>query len=159
MFKTFLLLTIFLSNIYASTLKFKEEKYIGIVDQTIVKKGTLEFKKDEIQLQYENSDKILIYKNNTLTIKTSDETQEVDLNNQIALKTSFLLIEALHKNDFEMLEEFFVISNEDKIFRLEPKEALENYIEYIEFEKDKKLKYLTIFMKNGNNTTIREIND
>lgn len=159
MIKLFLLLTAVLLTLNASSINFEEEKYIEIVDNTIIKKGTLEFTNKHIKLQYKNSDRILIYKDDKLVIKTDDETQELDLTKQLAIKTVFLLIEAIHKNNLNLLEEFFTITIKEKIYTLQPKEILQNYIEYVEFRKNKKLDYLTIFMNNGNRTTIREIND
>lgn len=159
MTKLFLLSILFLLNLNASIINFEEEKYIEVIDNTVTKKGTLEFKDNKIKLQYKNSDKILIYSDDTLLIKTDEETQELDLNNQLALKAIFLLIEAIYKNDIALLEEFFIIKKDQSIYTLNPKEILQNYIEVVELKKDKKLDYITIQMTNGNKTTIREVND
>lgn len=159
MLKLFLVSILFLLGATASTINFEEEKYIEVLDDTIIKKGTLEFTDTQIKLQYKNSNRILIYGEDTLIIKINDEIQELDLNNQLALKTVFLLIEAIHKNDLELLKEFFIINKKQNIYTLNPKEILQNYIEMVEFKKNKTLDYITIHMTNGNKTTIREVND
>jgi len=159
MIKFILLLSIFMFNINASTINFQEEKYIEVIDNTVFKKGTLDFKENQITLKYKNSNRVLIYKEDNLTIKTEEDTQTIDLNKQIALKIIFLLIEAIHTNDLQTLQEHFKINKTNKITTLNPLGSLTNYIEEVEYKKDKKLDFLTIKMTNGNITTIRELND
>ena len=159
MIKFILLLSIFMFNINASTINFQEEKYIEVIDNTVFKKGTLDFKENQITLKYKNSNRVLIYKEDNLTIKTEEDTQTIDLNKQIALKMVFLLIKSIHINDFKTLEEHFNIYEKKKVITLEPKSSLKSYITYVEYKKDKKLDFLTIKMTNGNITTIRELND
>ena len=159
MSKFILLSFIFLLNLNASTINFQEEKYIEVIDNTVFRKGTLDFKENRISLKYKNSNRILIYKDDNLTIKNGDDIQNIDLNKQLALKMIFLLIEAIHTNDLNTLEEYFQINKKKKITILEPKESLKNYIENVEFKKNKKLDFITIEMSNGNITTIRGLND
>jgi len=159
MIKFILLVSIFIFNIHASTINFEEEKYIEVIDDTVLKKGTLDFKENQITLKYKNSNRILVYKDDSLTIKSGEDTQTIDLNKQIQLKMIFLLIEAIHKNDLETLSEYFEINKKNKITTLKPLGSLANYIENVEFKKDKKLDFMTIKMANGNITTIRELND
>lgn len=159
MIKFILLLSIFIFNIHASTINFQEEKYIEVIDNTVFKKGSLDFKENQITLKYKNSNRVLIYKDDNLTIKSGNDTQTIDLNKQLALKMVFLLIEAIHINDLKTLSEYFKINKENKITNLEPLGSLANYIENVEFKKDKKLDFLTIKMTNGNITTIRELNE
>lgn len=159
MIKFFLIFFVFFINLNASTINFQEEKYIEVIDNTIFRKGILDFKEDKISLKYKNSNKVLIYKNDDLTIKDDDDTQSIDLNEQLVLKMVFLLIEAIHTNDLKTLEEHFQIIIKNKTFLLEPKESLKNYIKSVQFKKDKKLDFITIKMTNGNITTIRELND
>lgn len=159
MIKFILLLSVFIFNIHASTINFQEEKYIEVIDNTVFKKGSLDFKENQITLKYKNSNRILVYENDNLTIKTGKDTQTVDLNKQLALKMVFLLIEAIHKDDLKTLSEYFKIKKKNEITKLEPLGSLTNYIENVEFKKDKKLEFLTIKMANGNITTIRELND
>lgn len=159
MIKFILLLSFIILNLNASTINFQEEKYIEVIDNTVFKKGSLDFKENQITLKYKNSNRVLIYKEDNLTIKNNEDTQTIDLNKQIALKMIFLLIEAIHTNDLQTLQEHFKIHKNNKLITLEPKSSLQSYIENVEFKKDKKLEFLTIKMTNGNITTIREIND
>lgn len=159
MIKYFFILSIFILNLNASIINFQEEKYIEVIDNTVYKKGTLEFKENKITLKYKNSNRVLIYEDDSLTIKNAENTQNIDLNKQLGLKMIFLLIKSIHKNDSKTLEEYFEISKKDKTTTLNPKDSLKNYIEYVEFKKDKKLDFITIKMSTGNITTIRELND
>ena len=143
----------------ASSINFQEEKYIEVIDNTVFKKGTLDFKENEITLKYKNSNRILIYKDDNLTIQNGEDIQSINLNKQIALKMVFLLIESINTNDLKTLEEHFNIYEKKKVITLEPKSSLKSYITYVEYKKDKKLDFLTIKMTNGNITTIRELND
>jgi len=143
----------------ASSINFQEEKYIEVIDNTVFKKGTLDFKENEITLKYKNSNRVLIYKDDNLTIQNGEDIQSINLNKQIALKMVFLLIESIHTNDLKTLEEHFNIYEKKKVITLEPKSSLKSYITYVEYKKDKKLDFLTIKMTNGNITTIRELND
>lgn len=159
MIKYILLFFLFILNINASIIHFEEKKYIEVLDNTIVKEGFLEFQKEQISLKYTNSDKILIYENNNLLIKNGEDIQNIDLEKQLILKMIFLLIEAIHKDNFEVLKEYFIIDKKDKITMLKPNESLKNYIKNVEFKKNKKLDFITIKMSNGNITTIKQIND
>ncbi len=159
MLKIFTIFYIFLLSLGAQTIKFEEEKYIEALDNTIKKIGILEFDNSQIKLKYDNSSKVLIYNNDKLIVKTEEESQELDLKNQLALKMIFLLIETIFKDDYKSLEEFFFIKQDGKIYYLKPKENLENYIKEVEFKKDKRLNYFIISMSNGNKTTIRELDD
>ena len=143
----------------ASSINFQEEKYIEVIDNTVFKKGTLDFKENEITLKYKNSNRVLIYKDDNLTIQNGEDIQSINLNKQIALKMVFLLIESIHTNDLKTLEEHFNIYEKKKVITLEPKSSLKSYITYVEYKKDKKLDFLTIKMTNGNITTIRELDD
>ena len=146
-------------NLNASIINFQEEKYIEVIDNTVYKKGTLEFKDKKISLKYNNSNRILIYENDSLIINDGDDTQSIDLNKQVTLKMIFLLIESINNNDLKALQEYFEVSTKNKITNLNPKDSLSNYIENVEFKKDKKLDFITIKMTSGNITTIRELND
>ena len=154
-----LLFFAFFLNLNASTINFQEEKYIEVIDNSVFRKGTLDFKENKISLKYKNSNRVLIYEDDNLTIKSGEDIQRVDLNKQLALKMIFLLIEAIHTNDLKTLEEYFLIKKEKQTTLLNPKESLKNYIKNVEFKKDKKLDFMTIKMTNGNITTIRELDD
>jgi len=157
--RSILLFFAFFLNLNASTINFQEEKYIEVIDNSVFRKGTLDFKENKISLKYKNSNRVLIYEDDNLTIKNGEDIQRVDLNKQLALKMIFLLIEAIHTNDLKTLEEYFLIKKEKQTTLLEPKESLKNYIKNVEFKKDKKLDFMTIKMTNGNITTIRELDD
>ncbi len=139
MIKFILLLSVFIFNIHASTINFQEEKYIEVIDNTVFKKGSLDFKENQITLKYKNSNRVLIYKEDNLTIKIAEETQTVDLNKQIALKMIFLLIEAIHTNDLQTVQEHFKIHKKNNTTTLEPLGSLTNYIENVEYKKIKNL--------------------
>jgi hypothetical protein len=156
------LLFIFLSLIHlngSDIINFQEEKYIDIIGESFLKKGTLEFDNKKIKLQYKGSDKVLIYKEDTLILKESNEIKSIDLKEKEHLKMIFLLIEAIYKDDMEILKEFFILSKEDTRNILKPTGTLKNYINYVAFKKNKTLEFIIIDMKNQNKTTIRQIDD
>ena len=159
MIKPLLISSIIVLNVFSSTIHFEEEKYIEVLGNSIIKKGTLTFKDNTIKFKYINSNESLIYKNNNLTIKNGEEIKEIDINKQFTLKLVFLLIEAINNNDLISLNEYFIVNKETNVYILKPKEELKNYLKKILFKKDQKLDFLTIHMTNGNTTTIRELND
>jgi hypothetical protein len=146
-------------SLQAQTINFSEEKYIDAIGQSILKKGILKISKDKVELKYKNSSKILVNIKDKLVIKDDKEIQHIDLKNQIALKMIFLLIKSIYNKNYENLNEFFTMQSKNEVFKLIPKEDLKNYIDFIEFKKGEKLEFLTIYMKNKNKTTIREIDD
>ncbi len=159
MHKIFFLIVCFFVFSKASIIHFEEEKYIEVIDNSLHKKGTLEFIDNKIKLKYNNSSRVLIYEDDTLLISQNNEIQEINLKNQIAIKMIFLLIDSIHTNQFDIIKEYFTISKKNDINYLTPKQNITNYIISIEFKKNKTLKYITIKMINGNITTIREMND
>ncbi len=146
-------------SLNAKIINFQEEKYIEVIDNSTLKQGTLEFIQNKIILKYQNSNRVLTYEEDTLTIQKNDEIQKIDLSSQIALKMVFLLIESIYKNDMEMLQAFFTIEKKKDFIRLAPKEDIKSYLKYVEFKKGETLEFITIHMTNGNTTTIRELND
>lgn len=149
---------LFFISLEAVIIDFEEEKYISAIDNTFYKKGTLEFNKESIILKYNNSEKELVYNDDTLILKNGDESQKIDIENQLPLKMIFLLIESIHNNELENLEDFFTITK-NRVILLEPKNILKSYIKKVEFKKDKTLEFITIFMSNNNKTTIRQIDE
>jgi len=143
----------------ASIIHFEEEKYIDVLGNSIRKKGTLEFAQDTIKLQYQNSNRVLIYKDDNLQIQIDDEIQNINLNNQIALKMLFLLMQAIYTNDIEMIKEYFFIQKENDTTLLTPKENIKNYILSVEFKKNTQLEFIKVSMRNKNIITIRELDD
>jgi hypothetical protein len=143
----------------AKTIHFQEEKYIEALDNDFYKKGTLEFQNNSIKLQYNNLDKILIYKDDTLTLLENNQEQQIDQNSTIMLKMVFLLISSIYYDDIENLEEFFEVVSQEKSTLLIPKKDISRYIKSIHFSKDTKLNYIIISMQNGNTTTIKQIDE
>jgi len=159
MFRILLTTMILIVSLRATIINFEEEKYIDVLGNSIKKNGKLEFIDNTIKLQYTNSKRVLIYENEVLNIYIEDEVKKIDLENQIALKVSFLLIESIHYDNIKDLENYFIIEKEEDVTFLKPKELLKNHIISVEYKKTKRLEYLTIFMSNGNKTTIRELDD
>jgi len=158
--RKFFFLIFVVVSLNAKIVHFQEEKYIEVVDNTFYKKGTLEFNTDSIKLQYQNRDKVLVYNNDTLTLLDGEKKEEINPQAKILLKIIFQLIDAVYKNDLETLKEFFSVKKNGDNIVLEPKENAAGYINTISFsKKDDKLQYLTIDMKNGNKTTIRQIDE
>lgn len=157
MLKYFTIFLLFISMLEAKeTIKFQEDKYIDILQQSQSKKGELTFDNETITLKYKNSSRKLIYKNDTLKIETKDDTQIIDLNNQFTLKMIFLLIKSIHYNQVNLLDDFFYLKIVKGVSNLSPKGSVGNYIEHISFKKtNNKLQFIEILMTNKNKTTIK----
>lgn len=160
MTRLFLIFFSFTLFLFAETIKFQEEKYIDAIDTTLYKKGSLEFGDNTIKLQYTNSDKLLIYFDDTLTLEDKTNGSKTDLSTNIILTTMFVLIDSVYHDKLTVLEEFFTMKKEDTLTALEPKVVLKNYIDRVEFLKQNgKLKFLTILMHNNDKTIIRQIDE
>lgn len=155
-----MLLILFAINLNATDIiHFQEQKYINIIDDSIIKKGTLTFSQKTIQLQYKNSDQVLIYEDDTLTLKENNITSNIDLKPKNHLKMIFLLIEAIYTDNMELLKDFFLLTSKNNITTLKPLDELKNYIDFIEFKKEKTLDFISIVMRNQDKITIRQIDD
>jgi len=102
----------------ASIIHFEEEKFIEVLDSSVRKQGTLEFIDNKIKLNYRNSKRVLIYEDDTLSIKTDDNIELIDLKNQVAIKMIFILIESIYQNNMEIIKEYFTIKKENNIVSL-----------------------------------------
>lgn len=157
MFRVFLV-CFFMIFVNAETIHFQEEKYIEVIGNSFYKKGTLEFEDTRIKLQYNNSDKILIYDNDSLVLVEKEQQIKLDQDKQIVIKMVFLLIGSIYHNDMQTLEEFFTINPKENETLLIPKEGVSRYIQTIRFsKKNQRLNYLEFIMQNGDITTIKQI--
>lgn len=154
----FILFILFIQScLSANTLHFKEQRYIYSIDTSFYKKGVIEFLDNQIITSYTNSDSTLIYTTDTLIIKNSQETKEIDLDTNIPIKIFFLLLKAIYENNQIILEQFFTISQEDTTFTLTPKTSISNYISNVQYKKTSILEFLTIELVNQDRIIIEEI--
>ena len=54
MLKIFIFLSIFILNVFAQTITFKEEKFLNALQTSVYKDGKIDFKKDYIEVSYKN---------------------------------------------------------------------------------------------------------
>ncbi|QKF83509.1 hypothetical protein [Halarcobacter ebronensis] len=157
--KVFILLFFSILLLNANTINFQEKRYIDAIGQTILKKGKIEFLENQTILSYNNFQKSLIEKEGELFVKEGKTIQKLDSSNKEILKVVFLLINTIYKDNFTLLDEFFTDDFKENIHRLTPKTLLNDYIEYVEFKKSKKLDFITIVMKNQDTITIEQSDD
>jgi len=158
MIKKLLLFILLSCYIYADIVDFKEERYIYAVDNSFIRKGTILFEKDKIEVFYKNDSKILIYSNDNLTVKDEDSTYDIDLEKNIHMKIFFNLLEAIYNDEKIKLEEYFNIKIDNNTVFLDPKDLIANYISSISYKKTEKLDFLKIELSNEDRIEIEQIN-
>lgn len=154
MYKLFLF---FIINIYAfaQTIHFKEQRYIYALNNSIYKKGFIDFSKKSIETWYEKSDEKLIFKDSNLYIKKGSTLTQ---NNNIASKVYFTLLEGIFFDNKDKINSFFKIEQKEEKTLLLPKNSVSNYLEKVEYKKqDNKLEFLKIFLLNNDRIIIEQI--
>lgn len=157
MIRVLFLIMISILSIFAQTFHFKEQRYIYAIDNSTFKKGHIYFKEDVIIVTYENTQKAFHYYDDKLFIKEKEHTTQVDLEQQLATKIFFLILEAIFQDKPDNLELFFTIEQNAQETLLRPKEVLSNYISSITYKKEETLKFLNIQLLNNDRIIIEQI--
>ncbi|RXJ57873.1 hypothetical protein [Candidatus Marinarcus aquaticus] len=153
MFKALLIYIFLLQALYAQTIAFKEERFFQALNNSVYKTGVITFEKKSIQLQYDNSPQIFIFKNNQL-IETSTNTI---IKNQASI-IYFTILQALFNEDSTTLKYYFTLDKKEKIHLLIPKEQIRNSIDKIEYEKkEHQLQQLRVILKNSDRIVIEPL--
>ncbi|WP_419770765.1 MAG: hypothetical protein ACNI3C_02990 [Candidatus Marinarcus sp.] len=152
----FLLFSLLNSFVWAQTIHFKEQKYLYALDNFVYKKGTITFEKNSIKLSYEKSTQLFVYENEKLFIQNKNHLKEIDLNKEVGKKVFFLLLKAIYEDDTTTLQNYFSILTNTTKTTLIPKEPLASFIEKIEYKKNKRLEFLTIYLLNLDRITVEE---
>lgn len=156
MYKILFLLVIFFNFSFAKVIEFKEERYLYALDNSIYKKGYIEFKENSIKTWYKNNKETLYFKNDKL-YKIID-TKQIELNN-IAAKIYFLILEGVFHNNSNVIDKFFIQKKQNDLISLTPKEIISKYMQKVEYKKDKeKLIFLKIYLHNNDRIIIEQTN-
>lgn len=153
MLKILLITSLFINILMAQTIAFKEERFFQALNNSVFKKGVITFENGSIQLQYDNSTQIFLFKENQLK-ETSSNTL---INNQASI-IYFTILQALFNEDLQTLEYYFTLKTKKTTHILTPKEQIRNYIDTIEYEKkDHQLQQLRITLKNSDRIIIEPL--
>ncbi|AXH13854.1 hypothetical protein [Malaciobacter mytili] len=156
MHKFLFFLLIFFNFSFALVIEFKEERYLYALDNSIYKKGFIEFKENSIKTWYKNSKETLYFKNDKL-YKIKDKEQ-IELNN-IAAKIYFLILEGIFHNNSNVINKFFIQEKQNDLILLAPKEIISKYMQKVEYKKKKeKLIFLKIYLHNNDRIIIEQTN-
>lgn len=149
MYKVLLFLSIFISSIFADKINFSEEKYLGSLETSVYKYGTIEFNNDFVKVSYKNISNEFLFFDDYLIIKNKNDEQKFDYEEKIELSLFSKLINLIYRNQEENVDNFFKIEKSEDVINLIPNEYLANSISKIEYKKDENvLKYLKIYFKN-----------
>lgn len=153
MLKVLLITSLFINILMAQTIAFKEDRFFQALNNSVFKKGFITFENGSIQLQYDNSTQIFLFKENQLK-----ETSSNTLINNPASVIYFTILQALFNEDLETLEYYFTLKTTETTYTLTPKEQIRNYIDKIEYEKNKhQLLQLRITLKNSDRIIIEPL--
>ena len=149
MLKIFIFLSIFILNIFAQTITFKEEKFLNALQTSVYKDGKIDFKKDYIEVSYKNLSTSYIFFDDHFISKDNQTEQRLNYEDRVELNLFYKLINFIYKDKKDGIEEFFKLQEIENKMVLIPNEYLSNSISKIEFKKvSNKLKFLKIYFKN-----------
>ncbi len=160
--KKILILFLTLTTIvFANKYNFTEIRYSDALDKNLTLHGKISFNDFGLKINYKNG-KNIIYDNGEL--KIFKKGKSIKLNNR--QKTGIIgyldTIMLLYMGDKSLLKESFkVYKKSPKIFYITPKkDSIKNFINSIYLQKkDKKIKKITINLKNKDIITIRIDNE
>lgn len=117
-------------SLNASSLKFKESRYIEATGKTINLKGNIEFTKDSITVHYTQPvKKTLKVIGNTLTIEGEDGLKEsVELNKNKQFGFYFLIFRSINEKNMDAFKDFFELSKLKDGYKMSPKNELKKSI-------------------------------
>ncbi len=157
MIKIIFLLLILLEFFYAEEIKFTQSKYINALDMSIKKIGILNFREDNLILQYSGENKIINFTKNNIIILNKNQKETLTYEKNIKLFLFYNLLKSIFTNNNSSLEDNFNIVKKEDETTLVPKDYISNIIKKIVFKKVKnKLEYLNIYFINKDRITIVE---
>ncbi|AXK49071.1 hypothetical protein CRU87_06955 [Aliarcobacter trophiarum LMG 25534] len=149
MLKLYALLSIFVLNLYSSSISFKEEKFVSSLQTSVYKDGLIEFNSDFIKVSYKNLSNSYLFYSDYLLIKDKENEQKFSYEEKVELSLFSKLLNLIYKNKSEDIKEYFKVEKNEKETILLPNEYLANSIEKIEYKKiGDRLAFLKIYFKN-----------
>ncbi len=158
MHKIFFIIILLSSFLFATSVKFEEEKYISALQTSVFSNGTIQFTNEFIKITYPQKDKGYTFYNDFILVTSGENTQEILYEDNIELTVLYTLFNSIYTNNNQELEEYFDINSKREFITLLPKDYLSNIIDKIEYQKnDKSLNFLKIYFLNEDWIKIEEI--
>ena len=147
--------TLFLvTAVFGSSYNFVETRYSDALAKSMELRGVITFN-DGLTIEYENSDKALVYEDGELELLEDGEAIELDENEALKIAQYFEIIIMLYNGDESKMASEFEILKLDKKNVLTPKNELKKYMFKIELAKDKReLKEIVMHLSNYDKITI-----
>ena len=148
--KFFIFLFVLVSLLYSKTYNFTETRYSDALDKERKLKGSIDFFDNGLHILYKNSGVELLYKNGEFTYMQDGKEKVMDKNEHLYIAGFFRIISLIHKNDFKLLADKFVIQDNGEIMILSPKGEEKEFIQEIKILKQLQLApKITLYLTNG----------
>ena len=147
-------LLFFATAVFGSSYNFVETRYSDALAKSMQLSGIITFD-DGLTIEYENSDKSLVYEDGELELLEDGEAVDLDENEALKIAQYFEIIIMLYNGDeTKIASEFEILKLEDKSI-LSPKNELKKYMFKIELTKEKSnLKEIVMYLSNYDKITI-----
>lgn len=131
-------------SLKAEDLAFTESRYINALDKTLTLSGNINFDNERIKIVYkEPHQKTILYEDETLTIDDGKNSKTISINSEPVMGYFFMVIKAIHDENYTFLDTFFTTEHFDTYTKLTPKEVVAQYLQEVLFYKNKEnLKFL-----------------
>jgi outer membrane lipoprotein-sorting protein len=150
-----ILLVIFISSLFAQSYNFTETRYSDAFGQSIELKGVIRLEENALKINYESSNKEIVYKDSALVITEDAKVLDVPKLQAQNMGMFLQIILMLHSNDEDVLNEHFTMKQEENKTVLNPKGNLSQYIEKLTLVKhEEQLKEVKLFLNNADHITI-----
>lgn len=138
----------------ASSHNFEETRYSDALAKSMQLRGVITFD-DGLTIEYENSDKSLVYEDGELELLEDGEAVDLDENEALKIAQYFEIIIMLNSGDESKIASEFEILKLDTKSILTPKNELKSYMFKIELTKEKSnLKEIVMYLSNYDKITI-----
>ena len=141
--------------LFAESYHFVETRYSDALGRSMELRGVISLSKESLAIRYDESDKLINYEDEELSITEDGEELELGDEEQMKLSQYFELVLLLFNGDEKTLSKEFGITTTQEGQTLVPRTELSEYIRKIELKKEgKKLKTLKMFLSNDDKIKI-----
>jgi len=154
MMKIILTLLFLLTTSFASSYNFVETRYSDALAKSMQLQGIITFDTG-LKIEYENSDKALVYEDGELELLEDGESVDLDEGEALKIAQYFEIILMLYNGNEKRIDEEFIVTKLDSKSMLIPKGELKEYMFKIELKRENnKLKEIVMFLSNYDKITI-----
>lgn len=148
MYKSILLVIVFITSILADTFNFTEVRYSSAIDKSMQLEGRIIFLKNGLKITYPRANQTLEYINNKLVVQKENQVIVLEEFQAQQIASYFNILIMIYNND--NYNEIFEAYEVDGLIYLTPKTRLKKYIKNIEYLKEQvTMKYIKIFLQNN----------